>query len=261
MADSISSDDHSEDPLDDLDDEIPIDEALLPEAQAERRVEILEIDLDKPLRCGLSRREIAQMRAAGMKKPSFVPWPEWLGPQRLTHRQIFLCYLAASGRSNNEIADLARMSPARVSLLLSSEACREQVQLIREVEFSGLGVPSHLDRLSPIAARAVEKLLVSEDTSDNLRFRVADKILDRKVGKPLHRVEVGGTLVSDLYRMMNDRMSDQQRGLPPGSTGRTSDPSSDNVLDAESRPLMSEDELLESVQNDAHDEWLRKKGF
>lgn len=256
MTDAANNDD---DPLDDLDSEIPIDEALLPEPQEERRVEILEIDLDKPLRCGLSRREIAQMRGAGMKKPSFVPWPEWLGPQRLTHRQIFLCYLAASGRSNNEIADLARMSPARVSLLLSSEACREQVQLIREVEFSGLGVPSHLDRLSPIAARAVEKLLVSEDTSDNLRFRVADKILDRKVGKPLHRVEVGGTLVSDLYRMMNDRLSD--RGLPQGSTPSPSASSNDSAIDAESRPLMSEDELLESVQNDAHDEWLRKKGF
>ena len=102
----------------------------------------LPLDLDEELACGLSRRTIAEMRKNGMSKPRLVSWGDWLGPKKLSNRQLLICYLSAAGRTGREIAKTTGMKDCRISLLLQSQAMREQTQLIREIEFQGSQIES-----------------------------------------------------------------------------------------------------------------------
>lgn len=168
------------------------------------KIHLKQIDPNEELQCGLTRTEIEKMKSAGIDKPSFIPWPEWLGPKKISQRQMFICYLAAMGRRPKEIAEQTGMTNARLSLLLNSEAIKDQIQLIREVEFAGLGVQQQLDQLTPQAVRIANRLMKSENTPDNLKWQVAQNVLDRKLGKPQQTVNVNNTLLTDIFQLMTD---------------------------------------------------------
>lgn len=174
---------------------------------------IFRPDLDAPIKPhGMSRREIARMRTAGIQKPHFITWGDWFGPQRLNHRSLLVCYLAAQGHKAKEIARMAGMSANRISVLINSEICQIQVQLIREVEFGGLGTEQQVDQLAPQAARIAQDIMTSETTSPKEKWQVARDILDRKLGKAKQRIEHSGSLVADLYQVMSEHI---QQAVPP----------------------------------------------
>jgi hypothetical protein len=232
----------------------PIDQDLskLPDPVKEpEKVRELEISLDKQLKCGLTRREIAQMKKAGMEKPSFVPWPEWLGPKKLSARQMFICYLAAMGRTAREISEEIGMTDARLSLLLNSEALKEQIQLIRDVEFAGLGIQQQIDQLAPQALRVAERMLKSDNVPDSLKWRIADKVIDRKLGRIPQQINIGGTLLTDVYRLMQE-----SNKVMENRDSKVIDLMPDKAANAELDGLNIDLEANKDFQD-----WLKKAGY
>lgn len=162
-----------------------------------------DLDLDSPLKCGLSRREISELKASGVKKPQSVSWSDWNGPLKLSHRHLFICYLAASGMKAREIAREIQMEDSRISILLNSEALKTKIELIRDVQFRGTATEQQMDALSTQAARIARDLLASDNTNDNLKWRIAKDTLDRKLGKPVHRTQVeGGSMFTEMFKWL-----------------------------------------------------------
>lgn len=194
-----------------------------PETLRERVKEIVEIkmDVDAKLPCGFSYREIHTMKKAGMEKPDAISWAEWQGPRKLSHRHQLIAHLAALGYSQRDIARNTGFSDHRVSMLLKTDLMQAQVKLVREVEMNGLGVTQKLDQLSSQAIRVYEQILMDPHQRAALRAKVATDVLDRKLGKPNQRIEVGGSLIKDFIQLL--KQQDEDRKTMPGESVRIED--------------------------------------
>ena len=182
-------------------------ETFMSEEEIEQKPQRLpqELELDTKLPCGLSRREIFQMKRAGMEKPDFVTWADWNGPRKLSHRHMLVAHLAALGYSNKDIARATLISQQRVGALVNSNALRDVIQQIREIELQGVGIDQKLGQLSSQAIRVYEQTLFDPTVKLQQRLEVAHHVLDRKLGKPQQRVEVRGSLIGELYEMLKQR--------------------------------------------------------
>lgn len=195
-----------------------------------------ELDLDTQLRCGLTRREIFEMKSLGMQKPQSVPWSEWNGPKKLSTRQMFICYLAASGMNAREIAAQTGMKDSRLSLLLNSEALKDKIALIRDVQFRGLAASQQMDQLAPQAARIYQRIMTDDFAPQRLKYAAAKDVMDRKLGKPISRMELnGGSMFTEMFKFMqsSSASTEEQKQLPSEnqSAREKNKPSSNSVIE------------------------------
>lgn len=163
--------------------------------------DLSKVNIDLPLSCGLTRREIEQMKAAGIDQPSWIKTSEWLGPMKLSHRHQLIAHLAALGMRPREICAAANVSSQWLGVLLQQPAIKERIEVIRSVELRGLGIDKRLEMLAPRAVRTYEDLLEDPRVRDSVKGTVARDILDRRYGKPLQKVEMGGSLIRDLIAL------------------------------------------------------------
>jgi hypothetical protein len=194
-------------------------------------------DLDLKLSCGLSRREILQMRRAGMAKPDFVTWADWNGPKKLSHRHMLVAHLAALGYGHKDIARATNISPQQVSNLVNSEILKDTIRQVREVEMQGLGVDQKISQLSSQAIRIYEHALYDPGVRIRDKLRVADAVLDRKLGKPQQRVEIQGSLIGEFYAMLKKLDSSSSASSVVSSN-------SDDFEDITDAELLDSDSLL-----------------
>jgi len=190
----------------------PVPEKSLRQRLASPIVDV-EIDLDEKLTCGFSRKEIVQMKSAGMQKPDMIPWDDWFGPKKMSHRHMLLCHLSALGYPAKDIATATGMDEGTVYRLLRVPAFKVQIKIVREVEMQGMGVPQKIDQLSSQAMRVYEEILFSPATKMSLKQKTAQDVLDRKVGKPNQKIEHTGSLLKELYATLKeqDRAAEAQK--------------------------------------------------
>jgi hypothetical protein len=213
-------------------------------------------DMDAKLACGLSRREIMQMRRAGMGKPDFVPWADWNGPKKLTHRHMLVAHLAALGYSCKDIARATNISAQRISLLVNSEMLKDTIKQVREIELQGLGIDQKISQLSSQAIRIYEHALFDPGVRIRDKLRVADAVLDRKLGKPQQRVEIQGSLIGEFYSMLKKLDSKQViEGEKISNLEELNEEAflPEDALVPESDFLSSDGSVLEDIQSPAAD--------
>lgn len=167
-----------------------------------------ELELDDKLSCGLSKREIIQMKHAGMGKPDFVTWSDWNGPTQLSHRHMLIAHLLALGYSHKDIARATNIGQGRLSTISGSEIMKNAVKQIREIELQGMGVEQKLGQLTSQAMRIYEAALFNPEISIKYKLQAADSVLDRKLGRPQQRVEVGGSLLGEFFNLLKKVDSD-----------------------------------------------------
>jgi hypothetical protein len=160
-----------------------------------------KVDLDTPLPCGLTRREIEEMKAKGIKKPESIPWTQWNGVKNLTHRHMLIAHLTAIGCDPAEIAEKAGITKARVNELLLQDPIKEQITIIRDVQFQNLDVKQRMKFLARKAIRTYEDILDKPEVKWSEKRRVAQDLLDRDQGKPMQHINVSGSLISEFYEM------------------------------------------------------------
>lgn len=109
---------------------------------------------------------------------------------RSTHREIIR--LDATGQfSGKEIAEHLGVTPQMVYYTLNSEMGREMRSALQhEADLSTLDVMHQIRSMAPVAAEQLENMLVRDDTSDTVRTRIAQDILDRAGYGATHKVDV-----------------------------------------------------------------------
>ncbi len=207
--------------------------------------------LDDKLACGLSIREIKQMRHAGMDKPDIVTWNEWNSLEKFNHRHMLVCHLAALGYKDKDIAKATHFDLATIQRYLPMPTFQQQIKVIREVEMQGLGAQAHIKKLAAPAARLYEEILYDPAVKMSIRQKTAQDVLDRDMGKPLQKIENTGSLIKDLYGML--KLQNELTQKP--ATVDFAQPHPDILV--ESKPV---EEKPEPVIIDA-DKWFKDSGI
>lgn len=216
--------------------------------------------LDQPGPSGLSRREIEQLKAAGLEKPEFISWPEWLGPKKLSHRQQFICHLAALGYKPREIAKLTGMTESRLSIVLNSPIACEEIQLIRDKTFRSSTYEQNLNRMSAQALRVQEEILFSPNERSALKLRAADSVLDRKFGKAKQSIEVHGSLLRDFYELLQGEKPSEPKEIPIDAEWSLAQspnvpPAQQNVSTKDQLPAQTTEDIL---SDDLFESWSKE---
>lgn len=216
------------------------------------------ITIDTPLPSGLSRREIEQLKAAGLEKPEFISWPEWLGPKKLSHRQQFICHLAALGYKPREIAKLTGMTESRLSIVLNSPLACEEIQLIRDKTFRSSTYEQNLNRMSTQALRVQEEILFSPDERSALKLRAADSVLDRKFGKAKQSIEVHGSLLRDFYELLQGEKPSEPREIPIDAEWSTASEAHSTQPNASEAPCLPPQTTEDILSDDLFENWSKE---
>jgi hypothetical protein len=171
-----------------------------------------EVDLRDPyeqkLPCGVSKKEIDQMKEAGISKPDFIPWAEWNGPKKLSHRHMLIAQFLAAGWRQKDICEKMQITQSRLSMIANSELMKQEVKRVREVQFHASGLQQTLDTLAPAAVQVLGDLVTDPKARGAHKLKAAQEILDRTKGKPLQQVEHSGSLVKDMFQYIT--MQDQK---------------------------------------------------
>jgi len=141
--------------------------------------------------------QLQEMRALGMPKPDDVEWGRWIGPKNHSHRHGMLIYLAASGLTGNEIAKELRLTPSRVSVILSQPKIKNKIKEVQQ-EFWGDRAEERFKQLIPKAINVLEATVDNQQEKTPNRLTAAKEILDRSLGKAQQKVSVEGNLLGDL---------------------------------------------------------------
>lgn len=218
-----------------------------------RAIRESESDADKPYPCGLSRRQIVQMKHTGMPKPDFVSWPEWNGPKKINHRLRLVAELAARGYDQKEIRAVTEFSQSYLSMALNSPTVQTEIKLIREIEFQGLGVSDNIDRLASAAIKTIDNILNDSSAKQTTKLRAAQDILDRKLGRAKQQIEVKGNIVGEFYKLLQQHSNQM---VPIESKGKTIDSkTSDDSTIVEVEEIVP----VSKIPDDGMRAWLDKE--
>lgn len=114
-------------------------------------------------------------------------------------------YLAAHGKSLSEIAEVVSRSPDSVKRLIGSDRGQFEIKRARTKLFPTevKDIKKQFDALVPKALEALRELADDPHLKPQLRFSVAQEILDRSVGKAKQTVEVQGSLIAEVFEKMD----------------------------------------------------------
>lgn len=155
----------------------------------------------------IDQRTINLMKEAGIPKPANVPGQLWnyanTEAADKTRMQV-LAYLAACGKKVTDIAEELGMSQPEVSNILSTERMQFEVNSLKYKMF-GQDVQKRFKEILPKAVDVAYEVMVDEKAKPALRLSSAINFMDRALGKPTQQVEVGGSLIKELFDRLDGK--------------------------------------------------------
>lgn len=129
-------------------------------------------------------------------------------PKTLKHRHKFVAHLAALGCNDREISDRVGYTPVWVNILLHTPLVADEVERCRKQIFAG-DPDQALRTMLPKGLRAIDEAL--DHTPSNMREHkarsdVAFGLFERTHGKALQRVDMGSSMLADIYRLLDSRV-------------------------------------------------------
>lgn len=164
--------------------------------------EIFETERERT--CPYTPEEIQELKAAGAEKPEGVRWGDWVGPEDHSHRHDLIAQLAASGATNNAIAEEIGMTPGRVSIILGQKKMKEKVRQLQR-EYWGENAEKKFQEILPQAIQVAQEILEDKQAKSNLRADVAFRFMDRALGKAKQTVDVEGNLLGELIHKLDQQ--------------------------------------------------------
>ena len=109
--------------------------------------------------------------------------------QRLWGRSKEILRLVASGLYNNkEVADIVGCTPQTISNIINSELGKQTLEIIEgAADADTVDLMVKIRALAPIALAVQEEMMLDETTSNGLKNKVADKMLDRAGYTPISK--------------------------------------------------------------------------
>lgn len=152
--------------------------------------------------------------ASGEKRStSDAPSMNAMAPYRLSHRIRVIAHMAALGLSNREIAGRTGYTEGRISIVLRSIEVTEEVERTRKEIFSRSDAQALVTML-PKAYETIWETLRDDGAARALRVDTSFKIIERLHGKPKQSVDVGGTLLKDVFAMLDRQASAFEKFAP-----------------------------------------------
>ena len=142
---------------------------------------------------------LQKLRKAGYPKPVGVPWPVWLGLKKLSPRHHTIALMLAVGKPQHEIAEQIGMTQSRLSLVTNCPRMQREVAKLRQ-EYFGQNTASAFMRMLPKATKFYDETLDSYNPKlAGVKFKVAQDLMNRALGKPKETIEIKNQTVRELY--------------------------------------------------------------
>lgn len=123
-------------------------------------------------------------------------------PKTLNARQRLIAFLSAHGISDKEISKYVRSPSNHISALIKSSMMQEYIMKLQDKIF--IDEPrKRFEKIFPKAVQTAEEIMVDPDEKGAVRLNAAINFMDRVAGKPKQEVEVGGSIIRDLYEKLD----------------------------------------------------------
>lgn len=161
--------------------------------------------------CGVSKTgkrlldpsTVKRMKDAGIPRPPEVSSLSWTQLQHLqVGRHHTIAYMAACGAKQKDIADAVGMSESAVCNAVNSEKMKFEIARLQSNLF-GQDAKKRFNNLLPKAIDTIADIMNNEQAKDSIRLTAARDLVDRAVGKPNQKIEVGGSLIRQLYEKLD----------------------------------------------------------
>ena len=134
-------------------------------------------------------------------------------PKKLSEKQKLAARMAASGKTQVEVAKELAYSPSRLSIIWNSEIFQEELEQLRMENFKD--PQKRINALLPDALKVLAETLRDPNAKRSDKMRAASYLVDRALGKPKAAVEVstkGPSLLAQFYENVL-----RSRATPPRS--------------------------------------------
>lgn len=135
-------------------------------------------------------------------KPTDVTWGDHVGPEKLSHRHKYVAHLAAMGFKQVEIARRTGFSQSWLSTILSGGLLNAEIERARKEMFA-LDPDLALKSALPDATQLITEVIRNDQEKTSLRVDTAFRLLERTHGKAKQAIELGGSLIKDLFQQLD----------------------------------------------------------
>jgi len=149
------------------------------------------------------------LRKAGYAKPDGVPWPLWVGPKKLNHRQELVALYTASGRSATQTAAELGYTQGRISIIMNSPRFKARVEELRQ-QYYGNTIQGRFAAMVPAAIGVIDGILSNPNGRDGIRLKAAGELLNRAIGKPKETIEIRNTSVKDIFDYLDRKKAERE---------------------------------------------------
>lgn len=185
-------------------------------------------------------------------KPTDVTWGDHVGPEKLSHRHKYVAQLCAMGFKQVEIGRRTGFSQAWLSTIINSELMRNEIDRARKEMFA-LDPELALKSALPDAVELITATIRDDQQKASLRVDTAFRLIERTHGKAKQAIELGGSLIKDLFQQL-----DAASRAKTISVDARSIPTEAEWTDAKdsAEPVRVEPPVSETDKD--VDEWLKK---
>ena len=154
------------------------------------------------------------------------------GLKSMNQRQQLVCYQAAVGLKNKQIASLTGYTPQRVSDLLKMPVIKFTVEQM-QWRIYGKDPKKRFEQMMPKAIKTVNSLL-NKNTPASTRLSAAKEVFNRSMGMSTQKVELTNSYIKEIYENLDREVG----GLKQ------------SVIDVESKNANDDIEEVEIIEND-----------
>ena len=148
---------------------------------------------------------VKRMKDAGIPRPPEVSSLSWDQLQSLSvGRHHTIAYMAACGATQKDIADAVGMEPGSICKIVNSEKMKFEIERLQHKLF-GVDAQARFRNLMPKAINTIESIMDDKRVKDSIRLSAAINLVDRAVGKPAQHLEVGGSLIRQLFEKLDEK--------------------------------------------------------
>lgn len=156
----------------------------------------------------ITDEQISDLKALGIAKPPLVNWPRWMGPKDIKQKHELIIHLAASGKTNRQIArdPAIQMDDSRISIIINTPHIKEAIRnKIRE--YYGDDARAKFRSLADKSFEVFDSILSNPGERANVRLSAAEYIADQTIGKSQQTITLGGNLLIDLITKLDQTPS------------------------------------------------------
>lgn len=167
------------------------------------------------LKESVTKAMVARMVYLGLARPDWVDAKEWEEKYPLLGEERFICFLAASGMTDVEIAKEMETSVNDVRMILSFERAQKRIDEIRTKDF-GKNPKKWFDRIEAILPEAIEtayELMIDPLQKGSTRLAAAESFMDRVLGKAAQKIEIEDSTVKDVLQKIDEIVSSEKKAL------------------------------------------------